>query len=91
MRLVILVLMLVLAGCQANLPAIPETVMVPVPVSCLDAPIKRPDFVTDAELKKMDSYHAMFALWLDRHLRWLYEQQLEAAMAGCWQPRAGGA
>lgn len=80
------------AGCPSRPepPPIPEKVLVPVPISCLDAPIKRPQFMSDAEFKAMDDYHAMLALWLDRRLRGLYELQLEAAMAGCWMPKADG-
>ncbi len=84
-------LVVLLAGCAAlGPPRIPETVPVPVPVSCLEAPIARPAFISDSELKAMDSYRATITLWLDRRLRSIYELQLEAAMAGCWQPATDG-
>ena len=91
MKRLAVVLVIILAGCAVSgPPRVPEKVLVPVPVSCLEAPIKRPVFSSDAELKAMDSYHAMIALWLDRRLRGIYELQLEAAMAGCWQPASDG-
>lgn len=71
-------------------PPIPEKQLVPVPVPCLDEPVPRERFMSDAELKAMDDYHAVIALWLDRRLRGIYEKKLEAAMAGCWQPKVDG-
>ena len=79
-----------LAGCGSAPIPVPQTVQVPVPVACIDAPVPRPDFFTDAQLAAMDDYHGMLALWLDRRQRQVYEARLEAAMAGCWMPGAGG-
>ena len=89
MRAAIACLAALLAGCSTTIP-VPETVKVPVPVSCIDAPIPKPRLVTDAELAAMDDYKATISLWIDRRDRQTYEGRLEAALAGCWLPGAGG-
>lgn len=89
MRSIAIFLAILLAGCAGALP-VPETVKVPVPVSCVEKPAPRPDLPSDDEFKAADSYHAMLSLWLDRRIRQIYEARLEAALAGCWQPAAGG-
>ena len=80
---------LLLARCASSIP-MPEIVNVPVPVNCIDALPVRPKFYTDAELKAMNDYQLPLALAIDRVQRHLYETKLEAALAGCWQPVAGG-
>lgn len=84
------ILIALLAGCGAAPLKVPETVQVPVPVSCIEAPIPRPNFYTDAELAAMDDYKATLHLWLERRVRQAYEALIEAAMAGCWQPEKNG-
>ena len=89
MKVAALLLCAALGGCAGPLP-VPATVQVPVPVACIEQPVPKPDLPTDAEFKAADSYHAMLSLWLDRRIRQIYEARLEAALAGCWQPSAGG-
>lgn len=79
-----------LAGCPSQPIRVPETVQVPVPVACIDAPVPRPELLTDAQMAALDDYHGLLALWLDRRQRQVYEARLEAAMAGCWQAGRGG-
>ena len=84
------VLVGLLYGCGGSAVTIPETIRVPVPVSCIDAPVLRPPFTTDAELLAMDDYRLTLSLALDRMVRRVYEARLEAALAGCWQPSKDG-
>jgi len=84
------VLVGLLYGCGGGAVTIPETIRVPVPVSCIDAPVPAPPLVTDAELLAMDDYRLTLSLALDRMVRRVYEARLEAALAGCWQPNKDG-
>lgn len=84
------VLVALLAGCGGLPVKVPETVSVPVPVSCIEAPVARPNFYTDAEIAAMDDFKATLNLWLERRVRQAYEAQLEATVAGCWLPAKGG-
>ena len=85
------VLVGLLYGCGGGAVTVPETIRVPVPVSCIDAPVPQPSFTTDAELLAMDDYRLTLSLALDRMVRRVYEARIEAALAGCWQPSKDGA
>lgn len=79
-----------LAGCGGHTLVVPETVQVPVPVSCAAEHPPRPALPSDRELAALDDFHLPIALYLDRQLRAQYIRELEAVLSGCWQPRAGG-
>ena len=85
----ILVALPLLAGCPSLGMRVPETVQVPVPVPCAAKKPAKPKLITDPELRSLDSYSATIHLLLDRLVRGQYEAQLEAALAGCWQPDEG--
>lgn len=70
------------AGCASN-PQIPKETKIPVPVPCIDERIERPDFVSDADLSRMDDFELPVALAADRLARKAYEGKLEAQVAGC--------
>lgn len=88
MRRLVLLLPL-LAGCVGN-PVIPTEVRVPVPVSCVTEPPVKPRMLSNAELRALDDFKLPIALTLDRAQRIQYEAELEAVLAGCWIPKAGG-
>lgn len=72
------------AGCASSpIEGIPQTVEIPIPVSCVTAEIPRPRFVTDRELAAADDYTLVLELAADRLKRQQYEAKLEAAIAGC--------
>lgn len=72
---------LLLAGCATSEKAITTTV--PIAIRCVkDAP-ERPAFVQDDELRAMNDYQMVLALWRDRLLRIGYEAELEAVIAAC--------
>lgn len=75
-------MVLLLAGCAAA-PVIPTEVQIPVVVSCIDRPIERPELATDAGIRALNDYHLPLQLWLDRRVRQLYEQRLEAMIEAC--------
>lgn len=74
-----------LTGCAGSGVTIPKEVRVPVPVACVDPKDRpaRPPLRTDAEILALDSYRAIWALWLDREDRQGYELRLEAVVEGC--------
>lgn len=92
MRVAILLLLfavgavLPLASCE-TLPAVgvPEKVLVPVPVACVD-PAKRPQrpvLRSEADLMAMDTYRRTLAAWQDLKKYERYSAELDAMVEGC--------
>lgn len=82
--LMILLAAIVLCGCGE--PAVRHDIQiakVPVAVSCIDKAPAKPVLHTDAEIKAMPDYEATITLLMDRIKREIYENNLEAALAGC--------
>jgi hypothetical protein len=71
-----------LVGCTSA-PTIPETVNIPVRVSCIDQLPEKPKLHTDAEIKAMPDYEAIMTLLADRVEDAIYRGQMEAVMEGC--------
>lgn len=73
-------LLLLLSGCASTMP---ETVMVPVPVPCLDAMPDKPALYTDADLLKLPDADFIVALGIDRQVRRKYIGELESVLQAC--------
>jgi hypothetical protein len=73
---------LYMTGCTSA-PTIPETVQIPVRVSCIDHLPEKPKLHTDAEIKAMPDYEAILTLLADRVEDAIYRGQMEAVMEGC--------
>jgi len=74
------VLLLALSGCASTMP---DTVMVPVPVPCIDEMPKRPALATDGDLLKLLDTAFIIALGIDRQQRVKYIGELEATLQAC--------
>ena len=75
-----------LAACS-SIPEIrvPERVLVPTPIACVD-PAKRPpapQLRAEADLLAMDQYRRTLAVWQDLKKHEAYMVQLEAIVEGC--------
>ena len=71
-----------LAGC-AGQPTLPTETKIPVAVPCISETVKKPVFVTDGDLLKLNDYDFVVTLAKDRKEREGYELLLEAAISGC--------
>jgi len=59
-------IILLLVGCNGTLPPVPKTVLVPVPVPCLDKLPERPVFLSDATLSGLDDFAFVIELRRDQ-------------------------
>lgn len=82
MRTLIIAMAAILAGC-AGQPTLPTETKIPVAVPCLSESVKKPDFITDADLIKLGDYDFVVTIAKDRKEREGYELLLEAALSGC--------
>jgi len=73
---------LLLAGCS-GLPTVPEKVMIPVAVPCIDRVPERPAFLTDAELAALDDYRLVLGLRTDQLTLRGHVAVLEAVLQAC--------
>ena len=74
--------MFILAGC-ATTGAVPEKVLVPVPVPCVkDAPLK-PFTMEESVILSMDDYSATITAWTERLLLKAYADKAEALLIAC--------
>ena len=82
MRSSLLCAAVLLAGCNA-IPPLPDKVLVPVTVPCVDKLPGRPAFVTDAELSVLDDYRLVLSLRSDQLALRGHLLVLEAVLAAC--------
>ena len=72
----------ILSGCAPS-PTVPDTVLVPVAVSCAkDAP-DAPLTMDEAAIRAMDDYAATLHIWTERLLLKSYAARAEAIIAAC--------
>ena len=84
MRLVTAALALLATGCASReLPRVPESVMIEVPVACIRELPVRPNVRTTAQLLAMDRFSRTIATWADRLALDAYARELEAVADGC--------
>ena len=74
---------LLLAGCGSTGPVLPERILVPTPVKCIDRAPDKPEITPDATLAGLDDYRYVISLARDRLALRDYSGMLEAALAGC--------
>jgi len=61
-----IIILFLLSGCNGTLPPVPKTVLVPVPVPCLDKMPERPKFLSDGELAAMSDFELVLSLRSDQ-------------------------
>lgn len=87
MKGLLIVLVLLLAGCAGKVPEPPEPLVVrvevPVKVPCRTERVPRPAFAVDALRIGAPNDEQMRALRAERKQRKAYEKRLEAAVATC--------
>ena len=72
-----------LTGCAFPIPP-PQTVNVPVPVSCLPDPMPaRPMIASEAELAALDDYKFTLAIFLERRSLLNYVAEIDGVLMGC--------
>jgi hypothetical protein len=81
MKRLVLISAVLLAGCE-TMP-VKTVVDVPVAVACVDEKPAKPNLVSDDELRAMNDYQLVLALWRDRIQRSDYESKLEVVVDGC--------
>lgn len=82
MRLLSVVAAFLLVGC-GGIPALPETVKVPVAVSCVKVMPARPPPLTEAALAGLNDYDFVVGITADWLRRKQYEAELEAVLEAC--------
>lgn len=80
MKAILLVAVLMVAGCGTLAPPVADR---GVAIACVDDLPPKPALVTDPDLRAMTDYQIVLALWRDRLQRAGYELQLEAALLAC--------
>ena len=73
---------LLLAGC-ATTGAVPEKVLVPVPVPCVKSAPLKPFTMEESALLGMDDYSATITAWTERLLLKSYADRAEALLIAC--------
>lgn len=73
---------LFLSGCASQIK-IPETVLVPTPVACVEKIPEKPKASTDAELKGMTDYELVLTLASERAALVAYSLEASALLDGC--------
>lgn len=81
-----ILLCLSLAGCNGTIHRVPETVKVPVPVTCLkksEVPVPKETFLSDTELFVLDRYQRTLRMWEERLEYQSYTAKLTAVLIAC--------
>ena len=73
---------LFLSACD-TMPSIPQTVRVPVPVSCVKQAPERPQVTPTANLLAMDEYSATLTLFIERGELAVYAEKASAILESC--------
>jgi CheY-like chemotaxis protein len=75
---------LLLAGCATQAPIVQiRTVEVAVPVKCVAERPAPPELFTDSQMRDMNGYEAVHALYSNEQALRAYSDLLRAAMEGC--------
>ena len=75
--------LLLLAGCAAQPVVQIRTVEIPVPVQCAKERPTEPELFTDAQMRAMNGYEAVHALYSNEQALRAYSDQMKAAITGC--------
>ncbi len=74
---------LMLAGCATQPVVQIRTVEIPVPGQCVKERPSEPELFTDAQMRAMNGYEAVHALYSNEQALRAYSDLLRSAMSGC--------